>query len=128
MKKIVLSLLPAILSLSTVASATQIIQMDQKNGNSPILQWRLDGVVDNIQFNPGNNVYLLITNDRETDGHKSCHINITGCQQNLLGLSAGDAAVCEPKQAVNGVQIHSTCTYEQDGYVEASGTYQFLTK
>lgn len=118
-----------LLSISNIASAGQTIHFDKKNGDSPILKWYSESEHDVVQLNPGgNDVYLLITNDRITNNHRGCHVEISGCQAGLIGLSPGDAALCEPKEAAGGVQMFSTCTYEEDGYTDASGTYQFLIR
>lgn len=127
MKKIISLASVIFLSISNMAFANQTIHFDQQKGNSPVLKWYSSGPEDVIQINPGhNNVYLLITNDHMTNGHASCHVSLSGCQENLLGLAPGDSALCEPKDAIQGVQIASTCVAWEDPYMDASGTYQFL--
>jgi hypothetical protein len=129
MKKIIFLTSALLLSLSTVVSSNQSLLLDKKVTNSPVLKWYSANKNDVIQLTPGaNDVYLLITNDHITNGHLGCTVNVTGCQANLLGLSAGDAALCEPKEATQGVQIVSSCNNGEDPYTDASGTYQFLMK
>jgi len=119
MKKIIYSAFIFTLFISNMAFANQIIN-----------HWRSDDDKDTIQISPGNNkVYLLITNDKITkNGDPGCVVNIEGCQRNLVGLSPGDAALCEPNIAVGSVQITSKCTYMEDQRTVATGTYQFSTK
>jgi hypothetical protein len=129
MKKVISLASIILLFISSMASANQTIHVDQQKGSSPVLKWYSSGPDDNIQINPGrNNVYLLVKNNQMTNGHLSCHISITGCQKNLLGLAPGDSALCEPRDAVHGVQLVSTCISGEDPYMDASGSYQFLTK